>query len=112
MKDLLDERVRQVAWWDVMLQADHHTYQVLTKRAHRMAYKIRTLSLPLPAHIWLGVSAEDQRMADSRMSCLLELPAAVRWVSAEPLLGPIDLFCQGRRQNVPLGCRRSGKMSG
>ena len=89
-KNIPDDYLRQV--WDVMLQADHHTYQVLTKRAHWMAYKIRTLSLPLPAHIWLGVSAEDQRMADSRISCLLELPAAVRWVSAEPLLGPIDLF--------------------
>ena len=61
-KNIPDDYLRQV--WDVMLQADHHTYQVPTKRAHRMAYKIRTLSLPLPAHIWLGVSAEDQRMAD------------------------------------------------
>ena len=88
-KDIPDDYLRQV--WDVMMRADQHTYQVLTKRAHRMVHKIRTLSLPVPAHIWLGVSAEDQRMADSRISCLLDVPASVHWVSAEPLLGPVDL---------------------
>lgn len=44
---------------------------------------------PLP-NVWLGVSAEDQQRADERVPLLLECPAAVRWVSAEPLLGPID----------------------
>jgi len=46
---------------------------------------------PLP-NVWLGVSAEDQRRADERIPVLLDTPAAVRWVSAEPLLGSIDLF--------------------
>jgi protein gp37 len=47
---------------------------------------------PLP-NVWLGVSTEDQRTADQRIPILLDpmLPAAVRWISAEPLLGPIDL---------------------
>ncbi len=44
---------------------------------------------PLP-NVWLGVSAEDQQRADERIPLLLQCPAAVRWVSAEPLLGPID----------------------
>lgn len=44
-----------------------------------------------PANIWLGVSAEDQHWAEIRVHALLSTPAAVRWVSAEPLLGPIDL---------------------
>ena len=88
-KNIPDDYLRQV--WDVMLRADQHTYQVLTKRAHRMVHKIQTLSLPVPAHIWLGVSAEDQRMADSRIMCLLGVPASVHWVSVEPLLGPVDL---------------------
>lgn len=44
---------------------------------------------PLP-NVWLGVSAEDQRAADERIPLLLQAPAAVRFVSAEPLLGPID----------------------
>ena len=89
-RDIPDDYLRQV--WDVMLRADHHTYQVLTKRAHRMVHKIRTLDLPTPPHIWLGVSAENQQMADnSRIPPVLELPATTRWVSAEPLLGPLDL---------------------
>jgi protein gp37 len=45
---------------------------------------------PLP-HVWLGVSAENQETADERIPELLETPAAVRFVSAEPLLGPLDL---------------------
>lgn len=42
-------------------------------------------------NVWLGVSAEDQKRADERIAHLLATPAAVRWVSAEPLLGPVDL---------------------
>lgn len=48
------------------------------------------LRWPLP-NVWLGVSVEDQATADQRIPLLLECPAAVRWISAEPLLGPIDL---------------------
>ena len=46
---------------------------------------------PLP-NVWLGVSVEDQATADARIPLLLETPAAVRWISAEPLLGPVDLY--------------------
>jgi protein gp37 len=49
----------------------------------------RPRQYPLP-NVWLGVSAEDQATADERIPLLLQTPAAVRWVSAEPLLGPID----------------------
>lgn len=45
---------------------------------------------PLP-NVWLGVSVEDQKRADERIPLLLRTPAAVRWISAEPLLGPVDL---------------------
>lgn len=53
---------------------------------------------PLP-HVWLGVSIEDQATADERIPLLLQTPAAVRWISAEPLLGPVDfnldaLWCE------------------
>lgn len=44
-----------------------------------------------PANIWLGVSVENQQWADIRIPALLDTPAAVRWISAEPLLGPVDL---------------------
>ena len=46
--------------------------------------------IPLP-NVWLGVSVEDQARATERIGCLLVTPAAVRWLSAEPLLGPVDL---------------------
>lgn len=45
----------------------------------------------VPPHIWLGVSVENQAATDERIPLLLQCPAAVRWISAEPLLGPIDL---------------------
>jgi protein gp37 len=48
------------------------------------------VSWPLP-NVWLGVSVEDQQWADIRIPALLATPAAVRWISAEPLLGPVDL---------------------
>jgi protein gp37 len=87
-----------------------HTFQVLTKRAERMAafmrrlrfdpYAVGDTALYLaddkrPAtilkNLWLGVSVEDQKRAAERIPHLLATPAAVRWISAEPLLGPIDL---------------------
>lgn len=60
---------------------------------------------PLP-NVWLGVSAEDQRRADERIPELLDTPAAIRFVSAEPLLGPIDLRSidiSGDDEILPLG---------
>jgi protein gp37 len=95
----------------IMAIARRHTFQVLTKRAERMRDFMSNPDLlqeimvnwwsfddgmrsveawPLP-NVWLGVSAEDQCRADERIPLLLETPAAVRFVSAEPLLGPIDL---------------------
>ena len=77
--------------WETMLDAPQHTYQVLTKRAHRMAHKIQTLQLPTPQNIWLGVSTESQKMANSRIPALMSINAPVRWVSAEPLLSLVNL---------------------
>lgn len=77
----------------VMERANWHVYQVLTKRAARMAdYTSRRYAeRPMPSHIWLGVSAEDQQRADERLPYLCATPAAVRFVSAEPLLGSVSL---------------------
>src|SRR3970282_1296798 len=82
--------------FETMLEADWHTYQVLTKRAARMKEAVegmcRQFGLKvMPNHIWLAVSVEDQARADERIPLLLRTPAAVRWISAEPLLGPVDL---------------------
>ncbi len=91
----------------VMHRSPQHSFLVLTKRAERMhSYCRRTpartmLRLqspylyglerwPLP-NVWIGVSAEDQRRAQERLPLLRDTPAALRFLSAEPLLGPLDL---------------------
>lgn len=110
MSDLFHEDVPDAVIdrvFAVMALSPQHTFQVLTKRSARMrAYcdnrgggvskrisMIATDTLvrwPLP-NVWLGVSAERQQEADERVPDLLATPAAIRFVSAEPLLGPIDL---------------------
>lgn len=89
MSDLFHEAVpdsfiRQV--FDVMVRADRHTFQILTKRADRLV-KLSSL-LPWPQNVWQGVSVENNRYI-SRVSYLQKVPAMVRFISVEPLLGPI-----------------------
>src|SRR6185295_6708684 len=100
MSDLFHEKVKD-EWieqiFHVMLEADQHTYQILTKRPERMQKWVTQFLSPalLPSvldHIWLGVSVEDQSTANERIPLLLETPAAVRWVSYEPALGPVDFY--------------------
>lgn len=66
-----------------------HTFIILTKRPKRMAELIRPKE-PL-TNLWLGVTAENQQRADERIPILLQIPAAVRFVSVEPMLEPVDL---------------------
>jgi protein gp37 len=122
----------------VMAASQRHTFQVLTKRHRRMreffmsggfddvidaasdlrealnARRVRgrfdapeNLGWPLP-NVWLGVSVENQKEADERIPALLETPAAVRFISAEPLLGPVDLKREWIREQR--GC--AGKTNG
>jgi protein gp37 len=89
-----------------MAEARQHTFQILTKRAERLpsvvkaiegrirlaweAFDAGSFPWPLP-NVWLGVSVEDQKTADERILFLRRTPAAVRFVSYEPALGPLDL---------------------
>jgi protein gp37 len=115
MSDLFFERFSDeeiAAVFGVMLVSFQHTFQVLTKRAERMRrwmeqammshcilhaeQHLGTLSMPPrvdwpPANVWLGVSVENQARADERIPQLVRTPAAVRFLSVEPLLGPVDL---------------------
>lgn len=75
----------------VEMAARPQVFQVLTKRAERMAAYARQRALPWPANVWAGVTVEDQRRADERIPHLLQVPAAVRFLSVEPMLGRIDL---------------------
>lgn len=111
MDEHTDEMIDQV--FAVMADAGHHTFQVLTKRAKRMQWYLSPenprytarkvfditkgtagkfdcdIYWPLD-NVWVGVSAENQERADERIPDLLATPAAVRFVSAEPLLSAID----------------------
>lgn len=115
-KDVPDGFIARV--FAVMAATPQHTYQVLTKRHGRMRSLLRSAEMgelfgqalqelvdhrgvrlnvqyPLP-NVWLGVSVEDQKRADLRIPALLETPAAVRFLSCEPLLGIVDLdSCAG-----------------
>jgi protein gp37 len=74
--------------WDLIHKTPNLTWQILTKRPENFA----CLGPPeWPLNAWLGVSVEDQRRADERIPLLLEAPAPVRFLSCEPLLGPVDL---------------------
>lgn len=121
-KDVPDEYIARV--FAVMAATPRHSFQVLTKRHGRMRSLLSSESFrpevaywagqmcengdvmhdsvmfgawPLP-NVWAGVSVENQQWADIRIPALLETPAAVRFISAEPLLGPVDLrnLCGGR----------------
>jgi protein gp37 len=112
-KDIPDDYIARV--FAIMAVAPQHTFQILTKRPNRMRTLLANTewrddvqnhiawyenpaedSLMTRAHwplrnVWLGVSAEDQKWADIRIPQLLDTPAAVRFISAEPLLGGINL---------------------
>ncbi|HEV7586860.1 MAG TPA: phage Gp37/Gp68 family protein [Longimicrobium sp.] len=96
-KDVPSAFVRQI--FTVMLQAPWHTYQVLTKRpsrARQFLERNRDLfaEAVTPAHIWIGASVEDQR-AVHRIRQLLQVPATVRFLSCEPLIGPLTFDPRG-----------------
>jgi protein gp37 len=92
MSDLFHEAVplsyiRRV--FEVMERADWHIFQVLTKRHERLA--AMSEQLRWPANVWMGVSVENQDYL-GRIDSLRKVPAAVRFLSVEPLLGPIPFL--------------------
>lgn len=100
--DILHEDVsRSVLFtaFEIMDRRDDIDWQVLTKRADRLPLAVEAYrfwhggegELALPPNIWLGVSVENQARADERIPLLLEVPAAVRFVSVEPMLEPVEL---------------------
>ena len=112
MSDLFHKAVPDeflAAVWATMAATPRHCYQLLTKRPERLQEFDRWMppiapgrgvypALPVEqfaasplANVWLGTSVEDQPRADKRIPCLLQTPATVRWLSVEPMLGPVDL---------------------
>ena len=88
--DVPDDYIFQV--FGVMESAERHRFQVLTKRSERLAELAH--SLPWPSNVWMGVSVENQRFT-SRIDDLREVPATVRFLSCEPLLGSLELNLEG-----------------
>ncbi|WP_406854370.1 DUF5131 family protein [Alsobacter sp. KACC 23698] len=92
MSDLFQEKVPAAfvtRIWEIMAQTPRHTYQILTKRPDRMADLLKTNILPVLPHVWLGTSVEDASVL-FRLEDLRRVPAAVRFVSFEPLIGSVS----------------------
>lgn len=92
-KDVPDEFITKV--FETMLEAKHHIFQVLTKRSERMMtwtrnHFLKNGKVTLPPHIWLGVSVENEEYV-WRTRYLQRTAAKVRFLSVEPLLGPVNL---------------------
>ncbi|WDL99755.1 phage Gp37/Gp68 family protein [Alicyclobacillus sp. ALC3] len=121
MSDLFHEQVpdnfiRKV--FQIMGAAEQHTFQVLTKRPGRMKNLLNewfnerdfatltgSTEPPFPwPNVWLGVSVENQQAVDERIPLLLQTPAAARFLSCEPLLGPVDLGLDADQQWVCPQC--------
>lgn len=120
---------------DTVRRCQRHVFQVLTKRPGRMRDLMsrlrfdssgaglmwlgdevslnrqgQTISFaPMMKNLWLGVSVEDQKHADERIPLLLQTPAAVRFISAEPLLGPVDLYQYLGGGRNPIGSAYGGR---
>lgn len=94
MSDLFHEAVSEefiLDVWQVMRDTPHHNYQILTKRPERMAHILTEVIRDVLPNVWLGTSVED-RAAVPRIDLLRSVPAAIRFISFEPLIGPVGLI--------------------
>lgn len=94
-KDVPDQFIDSV--FRTMIDCPRHTFQILTKRPERMQKYVGARwgqhygkEYPPPANVWLGVSVENRKALDEREPLLIQTPAAVRFLSCEPLLGPLE----------------------
>ncbi len=90
MSDLFQEEVPEEfisGVFDTMVACPQHTFQILTKRSERLLEL--SAALPWPTNVWMGVSVEDNRVVE-RVRDLARVPAKVRFLSCEPLIGPLD----------------------
>ncbi len=78
--------------WKIIKATPQHTYQILTKRPERIHQCLPNDWDTGYENVWLGISAENQQRYDERMQIFVGIPAKIRFLSIEPLLGPIDLY--------------------
>jgi protein gp37 len=84
-EDVPLEYIGQV--FETMVKCPQHTFQILTKRSERLREAAK--KLPWPSNVWMGVSVEDERVVH-RINDLQAVPASVRFLSCEPLIGPLE----------------------
>lgn len=89
-EDIPDDYVRRM--WEVFAGTPAHTYQILTKRPERMVELWKDGVIEYLPNVWLGVSAERQKEWDERVPMLHDVDSIVKFVSCEPLLGPINIW--------------------
>ncbi|MBI4482793.1 MAG: phage Gp37/Gp68 family protein [Acidobacteria bacterium] len=97
MSDLFHERIPTEYIqhiFQVMREAGQHTFQVLTKRPERLLELCNSYIDHVPKNVWLGVSVENEKYT-WRIDYLRQLNASIRFLSCEPLLGPLDLNLDG-----------------
>ena len=91
MSDLFHEAVSEdfiTRVWGVMRETSHHHFQILTKRPDRMADVLSRVAPEALPNVWLGTSVEDSQVV-ARLDDLRRVPAAIRFVSFEPLIGSV-----------------------
>ena len=102
MSDLFHERVSDTLImdvWQVMRDTPRHNYQVLTKRPERMAEIVSNKIKTVLPNVWLGTSVENEE-AVGRLDHLRQTPAAIRFISFEPLIGPVVIERHIKRRAV------------
>lgn len=89
-EDLLPHRARL---FDLIVATPHLDWMLLTKRPHLVRHRVPAdwMANGFPANIWMGTTVEDQDSAEKRVEHMLDWPCSIRFISCEPLLGPIDL---------------------
>lgn len=101
MADVFEDRPELYDWrvelFDLIDATPHLDWLLLTKRPENVApmthvWRYLKHHRAFASNVWIGTSVEDQKTADERIPHLLEIPATVRFLSVEPLLGPVDLF--------------------
>lgn len=97
LADVFEDRYELLVWrndlWLLIQRTPHLDWLLLTKRPENVHSLVpfRWVDVDWPANVWIGTSVENQEMADRRIPELLKVPARIRFLSCEPLLGPVDL---------------------
>jgi protein gp37 len=86
--------------WRTIVANPRHIYKLLTKHPDAMQKFMAGAGKEMLENVWLGVTVENQEQADARIPILMQTPAAVRFLSIEPLLGPIDLQATIRKVHL------------